>query len=73
MTLRPEPYRQFDGERVYRSLDALEAFAAARGGVSMAGLAIAWLLGAPGRDLDRRRAARAGAARAACARRSRSS
>jgi aryl-alcohol dehydrogenase-like predicted oxidoreductase len=47
MTLRPEPYRKFDDERVYRSLDALEAAAAERG-VSMAGLALAWLLAHPG-------------------------
>ncbi len=47
MTLRPEPYTRFDSEHVYRSLDALEAFAAARG-VSMAGLALGWLLAHPG-------------------------
>ncbi len=43
MTLRPEPYTRFDSEHVYRSLDALGAAASARG-VSMAGLALAWLL-----------------------------
>jgi aryl-alcohol dehydrogenase-like predicted oxidoreductase len=47
MTLRPEPYRRFESEPVYRSLDALAAAAAARG-VSMAGLALAWLLSHPG-------------------------
>jgi aryl-alcohol dehydrogenase-like predicted oxidoreductase len=47
MTLRPEPYRQFDSEPVYRSLDALEA-AAAKHGVSMAGLALGWLRSHPG-------------------------
>jgi aryl-alcohol dehydrogenase-like predicted oxidoreductase len=43
MTMRPGPYRQFDTEPVYRSLDGLEAAAAERG-VSMAGVALAWLL-----------------------------
>jgi aryl-alcohol dehydrogenase-like predicted oxidoreductase len=47
MTMRPEPYTRFDSEPVYRSLDALEAAAEARG-VSMAGLALAWLLSHPG-------------------------
>jgi aryl-alcohol dehydrogenase-like predicted oxidoreductase len=47
MTMRPEPYRQFDSDPVYRSLGALEAAAAERG-VSMAGLALAWLLSHPG-------------------------
>ena len=47
MTMRPEPYVQLDSEDVYRSLDALEAAAADRG-VSMAGLALAWLLAHPG-------------------------
>jgi aryl-alcohol dehydrogenase-like predicted oxidoreductase len=47
MTLRPEPYTKFDDERVYRSLDAL-AEAASERGVSMGGLALAWLLAHPG-------------------------
>jgi aryl-alcohol dehydrogenase-like predicted oxidoreductase len=47
MTMRPEPYRQFDSEHVYRSLDALDA-AAADHRVSMAGLALGWLLSHPG-------------------------
>jgi aryl-alcohol dehydrogenase-like predicted oxidoreductase len=47
MTLRPEPYLKFDSEDVYRALDGLAAAAAERG-VSMAGLALAWLLGHPG-------------------------
>ena len=47
MTMRPEPYARFDSEPVYRALDALEAAAEQRG-VSMAGLALAWLLSHPG-------------------------
>ena len=47
MTMRPEPYAAFDGERVYRSLERLEAAARARG-ASTAGLALAWLLAHPG-------------------------
>jgi aryl-alcohol dehydrogenase-like predicted oxidoreductase len=47
MTMRPEPYRRFDSEPVYRSLEALEAAARDRG-ISMAGLALAWLLSHPG-------------------------
>jgi aryl-alcohol dehydrogenase-like predicted oxidoreductase len=47
MTMRPEPYARFDSEPVYRALDALEAAAQQRG-VSMAGLALAWLLSHPG-------------------------
>jgi aryl-alcohol dehydrogenase-like predicted oxidoreductase len=47
MTMRPEPYRRFDSEPVYRALDALGAAAAERG-VSMAGLSLAWLLSHPG-------------------------
>ena len=46
MTMRPEPYLRYDDERVYAALDALEAAADARG-VSMAGLALAWLLSHP--------------------------
>jgi len=47
MTMRPEPYAQLDSDDVYRSLDALEA-AAADHDVSMAGLALGWLLAHPG-------------------------
>ena len=47
MTLRPEPYARFDSEGVYRSLDGLAATATDHG-VSMAGLALAWLLAHPG-------------------------
>ncbi|HST24495.1 MAG TPA: aldo/keto reductase [Gaiellaceae bacterium] len=46
MTLRPGPYAHLDSEPVYRALEALEAAAAERG-VSMAGLALAWLLAHP--------------------------
>ena len=44
--MRPEPYLHLDDERVYRGLDAL-AEAAAERGVSMAGLALAWILSHP--------------------------
>jgi aryl-alcohol dehydrogenase-like predicted oxidoreductase len=47
MTMRPEPYLSYDDERIYDSLDRLGDAAAARG-VSMAGLALAWLLAHPG-------------------------
>jgi aryl-alcohol dehydrogenase-like predicted oxidoreductase len=43
MTQRPEPYRGFVADRTFDALDRLQAMAAARG-VSMAGLALAWLL-----------------------------
>jgi aryl-alcohol dehydrogenase-like predicted oxidoreductase len=43
MTLRPEPYAGYSSERVFDALEALAAEAAARG-ISMAGLALAWLL-----------------------------
>jgi aryl-alcohol dehydrogenase-like predicted oxidoreductase len=46
MTLRPEPYRGFENDRVYDSIEALERAAADRG-VSSAGLALAWLLSHP--------------------------
>jgi 1-deoxyxylulose-5-phosphate synthase len=42
MTLRPEPYTEFDDERVWRGLDRLGAAAAERG-IDMATLAFAWL------------------------------
>jgi aryl-alcohol dehydrogenase-like predicted oxidoreductase len=44
MTLRPEPYRHLDDDRVHDGLEAL-AQAAAERGVSTAGLALAWALG----------------------------
>ena len=46
MTLRPEPYRHLERERVFRGLAALGE-AAARRGVSMSALAIAWVLHHP--------------------------
>ena len=47
MTLRPEPYRHLETDRVYDGLDALGRAAADRG-VSMGGLALAWALGTAG-------------------------
>jgi aryl-alcohol dehydrogenase-like predicted oxidoreductase len=44
MTMRPEPYRHLEDDRVYDGLAALERAAAERG-VSIAGLALAWALG----------------------------
>jgi aryl-alcohol dehydrogenase-like predicted oxidoreductase len=44
MTMRPEPYRHLEDERVYDALEAFEHTAAERG-LSMAGLALAWALG----------------------------
>jgi aryl-alcohol dehydrogenase-like predicted oxidoreductase len=46
MTQRPEPYVDYAIDSVYDALDAFEREAREQG-VSMAGLAIAWLLGAP--------------------------
>jgi aryl-alcohol dehydrogenase-like predicted oxidoreductase len=43
MTIRPEPYRHLDAEWVYDGLEKLEREAASRG-VSLAGLALAWVL-----------------------------
>jgi aryl-alcohol dehydrogenase-like predicted oxidoreductase len=43
MTMRPEPYRHLDDERIYRGLDALEAAATARG-TDLTTLALAWVL-----------------------------
>ena len=43
MTQRPEPYRGFVTDRTFGALDRLQAMAAGRG-MSMAGLALAWLL-----------------------------
>ena len=46
MTQRPEGYRRYETDATF---DALEAFehAALERGVSMAGLALAWVLGVP--------------------------
>jgi aryl-alcohol dehydrogenase-like predicted oxidoreductase len=46
MTQRPEPYAEFDAERVWRGLDRLAAAAEERG-VDMATLAFAWLFSNP--------------------------
>jgi aryl-alcohol dehydrogenase-like predicted oxidoreductase len=43
MTQRPEPYREFVSGTVFDALDRLAAIAADRG-ISMGGLALAWLL-----------------------------
>jgi aryl-alcohol dehydrogenase-like predicted oxidoreductase len=46
MTQRPEPYVHFVRDQIFDVLETLERMAAERG-VSMAGLALAWLLGEP--------------------------
>ena len=46
MTQRPDGYRRYETEAVFDALEALEREAFARG-VSMAGIALAWLLGVP--------------------------
>jgi aryl-alcohol dehydrogenase-like predicted oxidoreductase len=46
MATRPEPYLQFQEERIYEALDGLAARAAERG-VDSATLALAWLLAQP--------------------------
>ena len=46
MMQRPDGYRRYETDACFDALEAFEAEAAARG-VSMAGLAIAWLLGVP--------------------------
>jgi aryl-alcohol dehydrogenase-like predicted oxidoreductase len=46
MTQRPEPYRRYENDAVFDALEAFEREAQDRG-VSMAALAIAWLLAAP--------------------------
>lgn len=46
MTQRPEPYRHLVSDHVFDGLETLERTAAERG-ISMAGLALAWLLGEP--------------------------
>lgn len=47
MTLRPEPYLHLDRERTFRALDRFRENARERG-VSMAALAIGWVLSHPG-------------------------
>ena len=44
MTQRPDGYRRYEDDAVFDALEAFEREASARG-VSMAGLAVAWLLG----------------------------
>jgi aryl-alcohol dehydrogenase-like predicted oxidoreductase len=46
MSQRPEAYRDYERDAVFDALEALER-EAREGGVSMAGLALAWLLGVP--------------------------
>jgi aryl-alcohol dehydrogenase-like predicted oxidoreductase len=46
MAQRPESYRHYESDAVYDALEAFEREAAERG-VSMAGLALAWLLAVP--------------------------
>ena len=69
MTLRPEPYRQFEREEVYDAVAALGQAASARG-VEMSGLALAWVLAHPRVDsvvIGPRRAGHLDAALAALA------
>ena len=46
MTQRPDSYRKYESDAIFDALEALESEAAARS-VSMAGLALAWLLRVP--------------------------
>ena len=46
MTQRPESYERYESARVYDALEAFEQEARGRG-ISMAGLATAWLMGEP--------------------------
>jgi aryl-alcohol dehydrogenase-like predicted oxidoreductase len=46
MTQRPEPYERYVDDRIFDALDVLRTAAGARG-ISMAGLALAWLLADP--------------------------
>jgi aryl-alcohol dehydrogenase-like predicted oxidoreductase len=46
MTQRPDGYRQYETDEMFDALEAFEREALGRG-VSMAGLALAWLLGVP--------------------------
>jgi aryl-alcohol dehydrogenase-like predicted oxidoreductase len=43
MTMRPEPYRHLENDRIFDALEALDGAAAERG-ISTAGLALAWAL-----------------------------
>jgi len=52
MATRPEPYEHLRTERTFAALDALAAAAAARG-ISVAGLALAWVLARPSRAAAR--------------------
>ena len=47
MTMRPEPYRHLEDDRIFDGLEAVEQAAAERG-VSTAALALAWALGTVG-------------------------
>ena len=46
MTQRPDGYRKYESDAVFDALETLDEHARERG-VSMAGLALAWLLGVP--------------------------
>jgi aryl-alcohol dehydrogenase-like predicted oxidoreductase len=46
MTQRPDGYRRYESDATFDALEAFEREALGRG-VSMAGLALAWLLGRP--------------------------
>lgn len=46
MTLRPEPYTHLLADRIFEGIEGLEAAAGSRG-ISMAGLALAWVLSQP--------------------------
>ena len=46
MTQRPDGYRQYESDAMFDALESFERAATGRG-VSMAGLALAWLLGVP--------------------------
>jgi aryl-alcohol dehydrogenase-like predicted oxidoreductase len=46
MTQRPDSYRKYESDEIFDALESLEGEALGRG-VSMAGLALAWLLGVP--------------------------
>ena len=46
MTQRPDGYRKYESDTMFDALEAFEREALDRG-VSMAGLALAWLLGVP--------------------------
>jgi aryl-alcohol dehydrogenase-like predicted oxidoreductase len=46
MTMRPEPYRQWQNEQIFQGLEQLRAYAAERG-TDMAALALAWVMAHP--------------------------